>query len=257
MTPYEQWIAYSTLVRKEVTRFTRIWLQTLLPPIVTQGLYFLIFGKFIGSQIGAIQGVSYMSFIVPGLVMMAVINNSFTNVVSSFFGSKFQRNVEELLVSPTPNWIILAGYVTGGVLRGLTVGVLVFLVSVFFAHPQVEHPAIIFLFVLLTAILFSLGGFLNGLYAKSFDDVSIFPTFILTPLTYLGGVFYSIYSLPEVWQKISHLNPVLFMVNGFRFGFFGLSDVSIGVSLVILVVLSVVMAWLNLYLLKKGTGLRN
>ncbi len=257
MNPYEQWIAYSTLVRKEVTRFTRIWLQTLLPPIVTQSLYFVIFGKFIGSQIGTIHGVSYMSFIVPGLVMMAVINSAFANVVSSFFGSKFQRNVEELLVSPTPNWIILAGYVTGGVLRGLIVGVLVFLISIFFTHPQIHHLSFILLFIFLTAVVFSLGGFLNGLYAKSFDDVSIFPTFVLTPLTYLGGVFYSIYSLPQVWQTVSHLNPVLFMVNGFRFGFLGFSDVSVALSLLILVVFSIGMTILNLYLLKKGTGLKN
>lgn len=250
-------VAFKTIVRKEVVRFTRIWPQTLLPPVVTQSLYFIIFGKFIGAQIGNIHNVSYMDFIVPGLVMMSVINNSYANVVSSFFSSKFQRNVEELLVSPVSDWVILSGYVLGGVLRGIIVAVLVFGVSVFFSHPKVENFGWIFLFVVLTAVVFSLGGFLNALFAKKFDDVSIFPTFILTPLTYLGGVFYSITSLPELWQNVSKANPILYMVNGFRYGFLGFSDVPLGISFGILVGFIVILSAANLYLLKKGIGLKN
>ncbi len=256
MNPKQKYIAFKTIVRKEIVRFMRIWSQTLLPAAVTQTLYFVIFGKFVGARIGAVQGIDYMAFIVPGLVMMAVINNSFGNVVSSFFGSKFQRNVEELLVSPTPNWIILAGYIGGGLMRGLCVGVIVFCLSVFFTAPHISHVFIIILFVVMTAIVFSLGGFLNGMYAKKFDDVSIFPTFILTPLTYLGGVFYSVRSLPQTWQNISHLNPILYMVDGFRFGFYGVSDVNVGVSISILLALIAVLTFLNLYLLKKGIGLK-
>ena len=252
----EPMICYITIVRKEVTRFMRIWSQTLLPSAVTQSLYFIIFGKFIGSQIRDIHGISYMSFIVPGLVMMAVMNNAYTNVVSSFFSSKFQRNVEELLVSPTPNWVIVAGYTTGGVLRGVFVGAIVFIVSVFFTHPMIAHGGVIILFVIMTAVVFSLGGFLNALFAKNFDDVSIFQTFLLTPLIYLGGVFYSIHSLPDVWQKISQLNPLLYMINGFRFGFYGFSDVNILTSLLILVGFSVILTVISLYLLRKGTGLK-
>jgi len=249
-------IAYKTIVRKEVNRFLRIWAQTLLPPAITQTLYFVIFGKFIGSQVGDIQGVSYMAFIVPGLVMMSVINNSFSNVVSSFFSSKFQRNIEEMMVSPTPNWVIVAGFVTGGLMRGLCVGAIVFGVSIFFTNPIISHPFFIILFVTLTSIVFSLGGLLNGIFAKNFDDVSIFPTFILTPLTYLGGVFYSIHDLPVFGQILSQFNPILYMVNGFRYGFYGFSDVHVGFSLLMLIFLIVLMTALCLYLLKKGVGLR-
>ena len=256
MNAHDNFIALMTIVRKEVVRFMRIWSQTLLPPAITQTLYFVIFGKFIGSQIGNIHGISYMAFIVPGLVMMAVINNSFANVVSSFFGSKFQRNVEELLVSPTPNWVIVAGYVAGGVLRGITVGIIVFCVSIFFTHPIISHFWIIVLFVILTTIVFSLGGFLNGMMAKKFDDVSIFPIFVLTPLTYLGGVFYSIHSLPQAWQHLSKLNPILYMVDGFRFGFYGISDVNIGISALILISFIVILTLINLYMLNKGIGLK-
>ncbi len=256
MTYQENYIALSTIIRKEVTRFVRIWPQTLFPPVVTQTLYFLIFGKFIGSQIGDIHGISYIAFIVPGLIMMAVINNSFANVVSSFFSSKFQRNIEELLVSPSPNWLILAGYVAGGVLRGIVVGALVFLVSIFFTHPQIHSFSVIVMFIILTAIIFSLGGFLNAIFAKKFDDISIFPTFVLTPLTYLGGVFYSIGNLPQAWQNLSLFNPILFMVNGFRYGFYGFSDVSVAGSIGLLIVLSVVLTVVNLSLLKKGSGLK-
>jgi len=256
MDLHKQWIAYLTIVHKEVNRFLRIWSQTLLPPIMTQTLYFVIFGKFIGSQIGGIQGISYMAFIVPGLVMMAVINNSFANVVGSFFSSKFQHSIEELLVSPASNEAIILGYISGGTLRGIIVGALVFFVSAFFTHPQIHHLGLIIVFIILTSVVFSLGGLINAIFAKKFDDISIFPTFVLTPLTYLGGVFYSIHSLPEVWQKISYLNPILYMVNGFRYGFYGFSDVSVAMSLVILIVLTLMLSWISLALLKSGIGLK-
>ncbi|HLF18680.1 MAG TPA: ABC transporter permease [Candidatus Omnitrophota bacterium] len=250
------YIAFSTIVRKEVTRFVRIWSQTLIPPVITQALYFVIFGKFIGSQIRDIQGVSYMAFIVPGLVMMAVINNSFSNVVSSFFGNKFQRSIEELLVSPTPNWVVVAGYATGGILRGLCVGSLVFVVSVFFTKPVIHHLGFIFLFIILTSVVFSLGGLLNAIFAKSFDDISIFPMFILTPLIYLGGVFYSIHDLPLFWQAVSKFNPILYMVDGFRYGFYGISDVNVFLSLMLLVIFAAGLGCINLYFLHKGIGLK-
>jgi ABC-2 type transport system permease protein len=256
MMTHQHYISLMTIVRKEVVRFFRIWTQTLLPSVITQSLYFLIFGKFIGHQIGDIQGIDYMSFIVPGLIMMAIINNSFANVVSSFFSSKFQRNVEELLVSSTPNWVILAGYTIGGVLRGVIVGLLVFGVSVFFTHPKIYQLGLILLFIFLTSVLFSLGGFLNAIFAKKFDDVAIFPTFVLTPLTYLGGVFYSIHSLPMFWRHVSQFNPILYMVDGFRYGFHGISDVNVLISISLLVVMIVILVFVNLRLLNKGTGLK-
>ena len=256
MTPHHITVALITIIRKEVTRFTRIWSQTLLPPAITQTLYFIIFGKFVGSHVGQIQGISYMSFLVPGLVMMAVINSSFANVVSSFFGAKFQRNNEEWMVSPTPEWVILTGYCLGGMLRGIIVGIIVLGISFFFTHPHIAHLFIIVLFMVLTTLVFSLAGFLNAIFAKKFDDVAIFPTFVLTPLTYLGGVFYSIYSLPESWQMLSKLNPILYMVNGFRYGFYGVSDVNVGISFLMLIIFAGILTLLNLQLLKKGTGLR-
>ena len=256
MTLHEKWVTFSTLVRKEVFRFMRIWSQTLLPPVITQSLYFIVFGTYIGSQIGNINGVSYMAFIVPGLVMMAVINSSFSNVVSSFFGSKFQRSIEELMVSPTPNWIVIAGYMVGGILRGLLVGLIVFGVSLFFIQPVIHNFFIILLFIILTSLVFSLGGLTNGLFAKKFDDISIFPTFVLTPLTYLGGVFYSVKDLPELWQTISKLNPIFYMIDGFRFGFHGISDVSIWLSISLLLAFTAFFCIFNIILLKKGIGLR-
>lgn len=252
----DQYIAYMTIVRKEVTRVLRIWPQTLFPPVVTQALYFLIFGKFIGSQIGDIHGVSYMAFIIPGLVMMAVINSSFMNVVGSFFSAKFQRSIEELLVSSSSNPVIIAGYVTGGMVRGIIVGILVFMVSIFFTRPHIHHIGIIFSFIILTSAVFALGGLLNAIFAKKFDDISIFPTFILTPLIYLGGVFYSINNLPPFWQKLSKFNPVLYMVNGFRYGFYGFSDVNVILSFMILAAFAVILTSVNLILLARGTGLK-
>jgi ABC-2 type transport system permease protein len=254
---FEQYIAFQTIIRREVGRFMRIWQQTLLPPVITQTLYFVIFGKFIGSQLGDIEGVSYMAFIVPGLVMMAVINSAYANVVSSFFSAKFQRSIEELLISPTRNSVIIAGFIFGGALRGILVGIIVFCVSAFFTKPVIYHPGIIALFIVLTSLVFSAGGLLNAIFAKKFDDIAIFPTFVLTPLTYLGGVFYSIHHLPEVWQTASHFNPILYMVNGFRYGFYGFTDVSVTISAVILIVLTVVLIGINLYLLNKGIGLKS
>jgi ABC-2 type transport system permease protein len=250
-------IAYLTIIRKEIVRIFRIWSQTLLPSIITISLYYLIFGSFIGSQIRDIAGFRYIQFIVPGLVMMAVITNSFSNVISSFFSAKFQRNLEELLVSPTPEWIIIAGYVTGGVIRGLIVGAIVLSISLMFTQIVIHSTAVIVLFIILTAILFSLAGLLNAIFAKSFDGISIIPTFVLTPLTYLGGVFYSIKVLPAFWQGVSQANPILYMVNGFRYGFLGISDVSIFSSFGIILVSIVILLFINLYLFKRGYGLRN
>ena len=253
----DYWIALKTIVRKEVVRIMRIWTQTLLPPVVTQSLYFVIFGKFVGSRVGDIQGLSYMSFIVPGLVMMAVINSAYANVVSSFFGAKFQRNVEEIMVSPTPNWVIVAGYVIGGVIRGISVGLLVYIISCFFTKPVVHSFVVVLVFITLTSVVFSLGGFTNALFATKFDDVAIVPTFVLTPLTYLGGVFYSVHSLPDFWQKLSMLNPILYMVNGFRYGFYGTSDVNVWFSALILIVLTAMLLLINLKILDKGLGLKS
>jgi len=257
MTGHEQYIAYKTLVTREVLRFSRIWLQTILPPVITTALYFVIFGRLIGPQIGKMQGFEYIDYIVPGLIMMSVITNSYANVVSSFYGSKFQHNIEEMLVSPTPNYVILLGYVTGGVCRGLSVGIAVTAVSWFFSDLMFSHVVVIITTVLMTAILFSLAGLINGIYAKSFDDISIIPTFVLTPLTYLGGIFYSIDMLSTFWQNASLLNPILYMVNAFRFGFLGVSDIALGTSYAIIIGFIVVLFQFALYLLNKGHGTRS
>ncbi len=257
MMTRDHYIALVTIVRKETTRIIRIWSQTLLPPLITQTLYFVIFGKFIGSQVRSIHGIPYMEFIVPGLVMMAVISNAYGNVVASFYGAKFQRNIEEILVSPAPDWVIIAGYTLGGVTRGIVVGFLVFAVSLLFAHPMVTHWWAVILFTFLSSALFSLAALINGLFARSFDEVAFFQNFILTPLIYLGGVFYSIHSLPQVWQQVSLYNPLVYMVNGFRYGFFGFSDVNPGTCLLVLLVLTVILSIINLVLFKKGIGLKN
>lgn len=256
MNPQEIWIALSTIVRKEIRRFTRIWVQTLIPPAITMALYFVIFGSLIGSRIGEMGGFDYMSYIVPGLIMMSVITNSYSNVVSSFFSSKFQHQIEELLVSPTPNWVILVGYLIGGMGRGLMVGVIVTLLSLFFTQLQIAHLGITVAIILLTSLLFSLGGFINGIFARSFDDISIIPTFVLTPLTYLGGVFYSIQLLPEFWQKVSMANPILYMVNSFRYGILGVSDINVGFAFAMISLFVVGMFIFALHLLKNSKGLR-
>ena len=257
MTPRGILVAYGTLVRREVVRIFRIWSQTLLPSVVTMSLYYVVFGAFIGSQISSINGFSYIQFIVPGLVMMAIITNSYSNVVSTFFGAKFQHNLEEIIVSPTPNWVVVAGFCSGGIIRGLLVGVLVLLTSLFFTHLAVYSFTMLLLAAVLTSVLFSLAGLLNGIFAKTFDGVSIVPTFVLTPLTYLGGVFYSIHRLPPLWQTVSLFNPILYMVNAFRYGFLGVSDVSVVWSMSLLAGLTVILLVVILYLFKKGIGLKN
>ena len=245
-----------TIIRREMTRIFRLWSQTLLPPVITQSLHFLIFGGFIGSRVGLVDGVPYIAFIVPGLVMMTVIQNSFMNVVSSFFLAKFQRSIEELIVSPTPDWAMMVGYVFGGIVRGAVSGVLVFAVCAVFAHPTIRHPFAILLFLFLAATLFSLAGFLNGIFAKTFDDISIFSTFVLVPLTYLGGVFYSLNQLPAFWQNVSRLNPILYMVDGFRYGFFGVASVPVWWSAVVLALIAVAITLVNLALLRRGVGMK-
>ena len=251
--------ALYTIVRREVARILRIWGQTLVPPAITMTLYFLIFGKLIGSRIGDMGGFDYMDFIVPGLVMMSVIQNAYGNISSSFFGAKFGRHVEELLVSPMPNHVILGGYVAGGVLRGLMVGLLVLIVAMFFTHVRVPHPLVMISTILLGATIFSLAGFVNAVYAKKFDDIAIVPTFILTPLTYLGGVFYSVRVLPEWAQTATHANPIFYMVNAFRYGLLGekATDVSIWVSYGVMVVFVLLLGALGMFLLKRGIGLRS
>jgi ABC-2 type transport system permease protein len=251
-------VALNTLVRREIVRIMRIWTQTLIPPAITMTLYFVIFGKLIGSKIGTIEGgFTYMQYIVPGLVMMSIITNSYGNISSSFFGAKFSRAVEEMLVSPMPNWVILLGYVTGAVARGLVVGILVLLIALFFTDLHVVHPLITFASVLLGATIFSLAGFVNAVYAKKFDDIALVPTFILTPLTYLGGVFYSVNMLAEPWQAISRANPILYMVNAFRFGVLGISDVHVGVAFVVMIGFVIALSIVALQLLKRGVGLRS
>ncbi len=253
----ENLIGFWTIVVKEITRVLRIWVQTLVPPGITMTLYFIIFGNLIGSRIGAMDGFDYMQFIAPGLIMMSVITNSYGNVVSSFFGAKFGKHVEEMLVSPMPNAVILLGHVAGGVARGLLVGLVVTMIALFFTDKlTVVNPLVTLSVVLLTAIVFALGGFINAVFARKFDDISIVPTFILTPLTYLGGVFYSISLLPEFWQKVSLANPILYMVNAFRYGFLGVSDIPIGRAYLIIGLFVVGLYSFSLYLLNRGIGIR-
>jgi ABC-2 type transport system permease protein len=251
-----QWNAFSTLVIKEYNRIVRIWIQTIVPPGITMTLYFIIFGSLIGKRIGQMDGFNYMQFIAPGLIMLSVITNSYGNVVSSFFGAKFGRHIEEMLVSPMPNYLILWGHVAGGVIRGLFVGGIVTVVALFFTKLEMQHPWIVLTTVVLTAIVFSLGGFINAVFAKKFDDISIVPTFVLTPLTYLGGVFYSISLLPPFWQHVSQANPILYMVNAFRYGVLGSSDIPIGTAYAIIGVAIALLYGVSMYLLNRGIGIR-
>ncbi len=252
------WVAFHTIFVKEIRRFMRIWPQTLLPPAITMALYFVIFGAVIGDRIGPMSGFDYMTYVVPGLVMMSVITNSFSNVASSFFSNKFQRSIEELLVSPVPNWIILLGYVMGGVARGVITGVIVMALGLFFVELNVHNILITMLAVIMTAMLFALGGFINAIFARKFDDVSIIPTFILTPMTYLGGVFYSIEVLPELWQKVSMLNPILYQVNAFRYGILGeAGGIDVNTAFTVMALAILVLGSYSLYLLKSGKGLRS
>ncbi len=251
------WIAYLTIARKEILRFSRIWVQTIVPPVITVALYFLIFGNLIGGRIGKMDGMNYIDFIMPGLIMMSIITSSYANVVSSFYGAKFSRHIEEMLVSPIPNVVILLGFLTGGVARGLSVGLAVTIVAMFFTSFNVHSPLLVFSVAFLTALLFSLAGLINGVYATSFDDVSIIPTFVLTPLTYLGGIFYSIQLLPEFWQNASLINPILYMINSFRFGFLGVSDIDLTLALSIIILFIIVLFSSCLTLLNRGIGIRN
>ena len=249
-------IAIRTIVRKEVSRVLRIWVQTIVPPAITMTLYFIIFGNLIGRRIGTMDGFDYMAYIAPGLIMMSVITNSYGNVVSSFFGAKFGRHIEEMLVSPMSNASIIIGHIAGGVIRGLLVGFLVTIIALFFTRLSVQHPFITVTIVLLSSIVFSLAGFINAIFAKKFDDISIVPTFVLTPLTYLGGVFYSISLLPEFWQGVSKANPILYMVNAFRYGILGTSDISIVTAYIMLIAFTAILFTVCLLLMNRGVGIR-
>ncbi|MEY2697369.1 MAG: hypothetical protein RL333_1507 [Pseudomonadota bacterium] len=248
--------ALRTILGKEIYRFMRIWPQTILPAAVTTSLYFLIFGTLIGQRIGPMDGISYMDYIVPGIALMSIITNSYSNVVSSFYSSKFQKNIEELLTAPVPSWVILTGYVGGGIFRGLAVGIVVTGIGLSFSSVGFQHPEVIGLVFLLTSTLFALAGFINAVFANSFDDISIVPNFVLTPLVYLGGVFYSVNLLPEVWRKVSLGNPILYMVNAFRYGFLGVSDMPVGTSLILIAGVVLVLALWALWLLERGTRLK-
>jgi ABC-2 type transport system permease protein len=252
-----RWIGLKTILIREYGRIVRIWGQTLVPPAVTATLYFIIFGSLIGRRVGEMGGFAYMQYIAPGLIMMSVITNSYGNVVSSFFGAKFGKHVEELLVSPLPNWIIVAGYVGGGLIRGLMVGLVVAIVALLFTHLHVHHVLVIVAAVVLTSAVFALGGFINAVFAKNFDQVNWIPSFVLTPLTYFGGVFYSVSLLPEWAQKLSLANPILYMVNAFRYGFLGVSDVHVGTAFAIMIVSVLVLFAVALTLLNRGTGIRD
>ena len=257
MNSQQKWVAFTTIVRREVRRFMRIWPQTLVPPVITIVLYFVIFGKLIGSRIGEMSALPYIQFVAPGLIMMSVITNSYSNVVSSFFGSKFQSNIEELLVSPTPNWIILVGYVVGGMARGLGVGLIVTLLSLYFADFTLHSLSVTLAIVLMTSLMFSLAGLINAIFANSFDDISIIPTFVLTPLIYLGGVFYSIDLLGEFWKSVSLFNPILYMVNAFRYGMVGITDIDIAWSFAMVSLFCLALFIVALLLLEKGSRLRS
>jgi ABC-2 type transport system permease protein len=250
-------IAFRTILTKEIRRFTRIWPQTLLPPAITTSLYFMIFGKLIGERVGNISGVSYMDYIVPGIILMSVISHSYANVVSSFYSTKFQRHIEELLVSPVSNWVILLGYVLGGVARGLLVGMVVTGISLLYTDITVNHLGIAITVAILTATLFALAGFINAIFADSFDAISIIPNFILTPLSYLGGVFYSVSMLPELWQTISLANPILYMINTFRYGLIGVTDIEIRLAFAMTGGFILLLTLLSLFLLHKGIGFKN
>ena len=256
MNLQQQYAALRTIVVKETLRFMRIWVQTVVPAVITTALYFVIFGELIGSQISAIDGFSYMEYIVPGIILMSVINNAYANVVASVYGAKFQRHIEEMLVSPMPNYLIIIGFVFGGVARGLVVGSAVTLIAMMFIDFHVHNYFVTLSVVILTAVMFSLAGFINAVFANSFDDISIIPTFVLTPLTYLGGIFYSIKMLPEFWQDISLVNPILYMINAFRFGLLGVSDISMSTAFSIIILFTIGLYMACLYLLRKGIGIR-
>ncbi len=259
MEPHRLWISFYTIIRKDIVRIIRIWPQTLLPSIITSVLYFLIFGTVLGSRIGTMQGVDYMTFVVPGLVMLAIVTTSYANTSFTFFTSKFfARSIDEILVSPTPPWLLIAGFIGGGVVRGLLVGTLVLLVSLFFTGLTlaIHNILIIFAFAILTCLVFSLAGLVNGIYAKSIDGINIIPTFVLTPLVYLGGIFYSVHVLPAWWQTITYANPLFYLINGFRYGFLGMADISLAISVGMLLLLILILIAINWYLIRTGLGLK-
>lgn len=259
MTPYQKWTSFYTMIRKDVVRMFRIWVQTFLPSVITSSLYFLVFGTVLGSRIGEMQGVDYMVFVVPGLVMLAIVTTSYANTSFTFFASKFfAKNIEEILVSPTPPWLMIAGFIGGGVVRGIITGALVLVVSVFFTGLSLAiHNVLIILgFAILTCLVFALAGLVNGIYAKSIDGINIVPTFVLTPLVYLGGIFYSVHTLPSWWQAITYANPLFYLINGFRYGFLGFSDVSLALSVSILVAMILALIAVNWYLIRTGLGLK-
>ncbi|MBI5470565.1 ABC transporter permease [Candidatus Kaiserbacteria bacterium] len=259
MTPFQLWVSYYTMLRKDIVRMFRIWVQTFLPSVITSCLYFLIFGSVLGSRIGQMQGVDYMSFVVPGLVMLAIVTNAYSNTSFTFFQSKFFfRGIDEILVSPTPPWLLIAGFISGGIVRGVLVGTIVLLVSVFFTglHLAIHNILIIFGFAILTALVFSLAGLVNGVYAKSIDGINLVPTFVLTPLVYLGGVFYSVHSLPQAAQYATYVNPIFYLINGFRYGFLGLADIPLWISLAVLCGMIIFLVAVNWYLIRTGLGLK-
>ncbi|MEK7509685.1 MAG: ABC transporter permease [Patescibacteria group bacterium] len=257
MNSYQKWTSFYTMLRKDVVRMMRIWTQTFLPSVITSVLYFLIFGSVLGDRIGGFGEHSYVQFVIPGLVMLAVVTNAFSNTAFTFFTSKFfSRNIDEILVSPTPVWVMIAGFIAGGVVRGVIIGLLVLVVSLLFAAPAVANFFVILIFLILSSILFALGGLINGIYAKNFDGIQIVPTFVLTPLVYLGGVFYSVHILPEWWQTLTYINPIFYLINGFRYGFLGIADVSLWVSFTVLFVMIAVFIVINWYLIRTGLGLK-
>lgn len=256
VSAHSYWIGFKTILIKEVTRVLRIWPQTLFPPVITMTLYFVIFGRIIGSRVGEMGGFDYMEFIIPGLIMLSVITNSYGNVTSSFFGAKFGRHVEELLISPLPPWIILAGYVTGSLFRAMVIGFLVWVIASLFSGMFMHNLAVTISILVMTSVVFALAGFINAVFARSFDDIAIVPTFVLQPMTYLGGVFFSVGLLPGVWEQIAMVNPILYMVNALRYGMLGVTDVSLGLAYFMIVLFGAILATVALTLLKRGTGLR-
>tara|TARA_R110000868_G_scaffold8205_3_gene42666 strand:- start:255792 stop:256559 length:768 start_codon:yes stop_codon:yes gene_type:complete len=249
--------AFNTIVIKEMSRVIRIWPQSLLPPVITMTLYFVIFGTFIGSRVGMLDGVPYILYITPGLIMMSVINNAYTNVSSSFYGAKFARNIDEILVAPVPEYVILWGYVGAGMLRGLLTGILVLIVATFFTHISIQHLPLMLLVIILSSALFSIAGLINGLIANKFDDVMIVPTFVIMPLTYIGGIFYSINQLPPFWRDISKANPILYLINAFRYSMIGSADVPVWIAMTMIAFFLILFYTVAITMLKRGYGLRS
>ncbi len=259
MTPYQLWTSFYTMLRKDIVRMFRIWVQTFLPSVITAVLYFLIFGSVLGSRIGTMQGVAYMSFVVPGLVMLSIVTNAYSNTSFTFFQNKFFfRAIDEILVSPTPPWLLILGFISGGIVRGILIGTIVLLVSLFFTGLTLafSNILIIFTFAVLTALVFSLAGLVNGVYAKSMDAINIVPTFVLTPLVYLGGVFYSVHSLPQFAQYVTYVNPIFYLINGFRYGFLGIADIPLWISFAVLGGMIAILVGINWYLIRTGLGLK-